>query len=167
MVTLKQIAGTLDLSVMAVSKALRDAPDIGTATKERVRQEAKRVGYIPNHLARSLRGGSSQLLGALFPSLHDPFSSSILSGMEQEASGRGYQLLVSASHGNPDLELGGLYKMLERKVEAFFILPLVRLQHRSPLLSVAAHHQVPLIFLHQYPADVAQYPGATWVVMML
>ncbi len=164
MVTLKQIAASLDLSVMAVSKALRDAPDIGAATKERVRQEAKRVGYVPNHLARSLRGGATQLLGVLFPALNDPFGSNVLSGMEQEASARDYQLLVASSQNSMAMEMAALYKMLERKVEAIFVLPLVRLQHRSPLVDVTSHHGVPLIFLHQYPADVAQYSKTGWVV---
>jgi DNA-binding LacI/PurR family transcriptional regulator len=164
MVTLKQIAASLDLSVMAVSKALRDAPDIGAATKERVRKEAKRVGYVPNHLARSLRGGATQILGVIFPALNDPFGSMILSGLEMEAAARDYQILVASSQNNSDMEIRALYKMLERKVEAVFVFPLVRLQHRSPLLDVTAHHGIPLIFLHQYPADVAQYEKAGWVV---
>jgi LacI family transcriptional regulator len=164
MVTLKQIAANLDLSVMAVSKALRDASDIGAATKERVRQEARRLGYVPNHLAKSLRGGSTQLLGLLFPAFNDPFCANILNGIEQEASARDFQTLVASSQNSTDLEMRALYKMLERKVEALLVFPLVRLQHRSPLLDLARHHEVPLIFLHQYPADIASYPKVGWVV---
>jgi len=164
MATLKHIAQSLNLSVMAVSKALRDAPDIGAATKERVRKEAKRLGYVPNHLARSLRGGSSQLLGVLFPTINDSYASNILSGIEQEATARGYHVLVSSSHHNPALEMDSVVKMLERQVEALFVLPLVRLQHRSPLLDLAAQHKLPLIFLHHYPADAAQYENVGWVI---
>lgn len=164
MVTLKNIGFNLNLSTMAVSKALRDTADISQITKDRVQKEAKRLGYIPNHLARSLRCGDSHLLGVILPTLHDSYSARVLSGIEQEAAARDYQLLVSSSQNNTTVEMGSFYKMLERKVETVFVLPLVRLQHRSPLLDLAAQHKLPLVFLGHYPADAAQYENVGWVV---
>src|SRR5688572_4568701 len=46
--TLKTIAYITGLGVTTVSRALNDAPDIGQATKERVRLVAKQIGYRPN-----------------------------------------------------------------------------------------------------------------------
>ncbi len=165
MATLKDIATSLNLSVMAVSKALRDAPDIGQKTKERVRQEARRLGYIPNHLARSLRGGLSQVLGVILPALNDPYAANILRGLEEEASARSYNLMVASSQNNVALELSTLFRMFERQVEAVFVYPLVRIQQRSVLLDAAAQHEVPLVFLHHYPASAPQYPKAGWVTV--
>ena len=62
-VRLRDLAEGLGLSVMAVSKALRDAPDIGAATKTRVLAEAEQRGYWPNEAARSLRVQQSGLVG--------------------------------------------------------------------------------------------------------
>ena len=50
--TIKTIAKLAGVSHVAVSKALRDAPDISVATKERILQIAKNVGYTPNAAAR-------------------------------------------------------------------------------------------------------------------
>ena len=46
--TLKTIAALSGLAVPTVSRALSDAPDIGTKTKERIRQIARDIGYVPN-----------------------------------------------------------------------------------------------------------------------
>ena len=165
MATLKDIASSLNLSVMAVSKALRDAPDIGEKTKERVRLEAKRLGYIPNHMARSLRGGLTQMLGVVLPALNDPYAANILRGLDEEASARSYHLLVAGSGDNVAMELSAVFRMMERRVEAVFIYPLVRMQQRSVLLDAAAQHDVPIIFLHHYPANTAQYAKAGWLTV--
>ena len=67
MATLKEIAASLNLSVMAVSKALRDAPDISVSTKAKVQAEARRLNYIPNRAAQNLRLRKSGLIGVVVP----------------------------------------------------------------------------------------------------
>jgi len=165
MATLKQIAGQLGLSVMAVSKALRDAPDISAATKDRVRREADRVGYVPNLMARGLRGGSSGLLGVIVPFINDPFCANMIWGVEQDSQARGYQILIASSKNNAEAEWKNLQQMIERQAEAVFIFPVVRLQQRPPLLDVAANRRLPLIFLDHYPAAAAQYDKVGWLVV--
>ncbi len=58
--TLKTIAYMTGLGVTTVSRALHDAPDIGQATKERVRLVAKQIGYRPNRAGVRLRTGQDQ-----------------------------------------------------------------------------------------------------------
>ncbi|MEK1926928.1 MAG: LacI family DNA-binding transcriptional regulator, partial [Rhizobium giardinii] len=53
--TLKTIAFMTGLGITTVSRALKDAPDIGAETKERVRLVAKQVGYQPNRAGVRLR----------------------------------------------------------------------------------------------------------------
>lgn len=165
MVTLKDIARSLGLSVMAVSKALRDAPDIAATTKERVRAEAQRLGYVPNRNARGLRGGASGLLGVILPALNEPYGANILAGLEAEAVARGYDLLAASSQNLPDQEMALVTRMFERQVEALFVFSLTRNQHRSPLLEAARHFRTPILFLDHRPADAVNYPGASWVVV--
>lgn len=150
---------------MAVSKALRDEPDISPETKARVNHEAERLAYVPNRIARNLRGGQSKGIGLIVPWLHEPFAAHITSGLEQEAERFGYELFIAASHDQSERELARVEGMLQRHVEALFVLPVIRLQHRSPLFELARKHEVPLIFLDRYPAGATQYAGVGWVVM--
>ena len=67
--TIKTIAKLAGVSHVAVSKALRDAPDISILTKERIIQIAKDVGYTPNAAARSLSASRSCTIGMIVPSM--------------------------------------------------------------------------------------------------
>ena len=85
MSTLKEIAASLDLSVMAVSKALRDAPDISAGTKARVQAEARRRHYIPNRAAQNLRLRRSGLIGIVVPQINHTYYSHLVWGAERQA----------------------------------------------------------------------------------
>ena len=62
MVRLKDIAERANVSVMTVSKVMRDASDISAATKARVRDLAHEMGYVPDSNAQGLRNRSAKLL---------------------------------------------------------------------------------------------------------
>ncbi len=66
MATLKEIAAVCGVSVASVSKALNDHRDISTETKERIRQVAKDLGYMPNAQAIALKTNRTYNLGVLF-----------------------------------------------------------------------------------------------------
>ena len=53
MVRLKDIAGQIGVSVMTVSKALRDEPDVSAATKARIKALARQMGYVPDSSAQA------------------------------------------------------------------------------------------------------------------
>jgi DNA-binding LacI/PurR family transcriptional regulator len=59
------IAEQLGLSRTTVHKALNDLPGVNEQTKERVQEFARRVGYRPNLIARSLRGKKTNMIGVL------------------------------------------------------------------------------------------------------
>jgi DNA-binding LacI/PurR family transcriptional regulator len=164
MATLKDIAISLNLSTMAVSKALRNAPDISRATKDRVLQEAQRLGYIPDQMARSLRGGTSGLIGVVVPLLSDVYTAKMVQGLEEEASARGYQVLIGSSHGNMSRELELVNGMIGRRVEALFVYPMARIEQRRAVLDLGANRKVPMVFFHRYPASASLYKNVGWVV---
>ncbi|MBR1622957.1 MAG: LacI family DNA-binding transcriptional regulator, partial [Pseudobutyrivibrio sp.] len=66
MVSLKDIASRCGVSVATVSKSLNDHSDIGQETKQRVRQVAKELGYVPNAAAKSMKTNRTHNLGVLF-----------------------------------------------------------------------------------------------------
>src|ERR1700678_2424068 len=97
MSTLKELAGSLNLSVMTVSKALRDAPDISAATKTRVQAEARRRNYIPNRAAQNLRLRRSGLVGVVVPQINHTYYSHLVWGVERQAEAVGLQVLLGSS----------------------------------------------------------------------
>ena len=72
-VTLKDIARETGLTVNSVSHALNDKSDISPATKERVAEAAKRLGYVPNLASSALKKGKSRTLAIVFDNLFNPY----------------------------------------------------------------------------------------------
>lgn len=94
-VTLADVAAEAGVSVALVSIVMREAPGAGAATRERVLEVARRLGYQPDSRARLLRSGRTRLLGVVFDVRH-PFHHDLLTGLYDAAERAGYQLTLSA-----------------------------------------------------------------------
>ncbi len=69
--TLKTIAGLSGLAVATVSRALKDAPDISAATKQKVRQIALEIGYVPDRAGVRLRTGKTNVISVVMSTEHE------------------------------------------------------------------------------------------------
>ena len=104
-VSLKMLAEYLDLSAATVSFVLNDAPNrsIPEKTRERVRQAAKKFGYQPSHIARSLQGQRTHTIGVLLPELGDGYHSQVLSGAADVLMREGYFFFTAHHRHKKDL----------------------------------------------------------------
>lgn len=149
---------------MAVSKALRDEPDISQPTKEKVRLEAERRGYYPNESARNLRVKRSGLVGLILPDLATEEGSSVAGGFCEAAQKGGVAVQVGLARSAKE-ESEQVRTMMGRGVEAIFVLPRISTEHRSAAFETAKNAGLPILFFQRYPADVG--PGServSWVV---
>ncbi|QDA59237.1 LacI family DNA-binding transcriptional regulator [Hymenobacter jejuensis] len=97
-VNLKRLAQELNLSISAVSKALRDSHEIAVDTKERVRALARELRYEPNPHASSLRRQKSKTIGVVIPEVANSFFSLVINGIEEVARHNGYHVLIYLTH---------------------------------------------------------------------
>ena len=95
--TLKTIAYMTGLGVTTVSRALNDAPDIGQATKERVRLVAKQIGYRPNRAGVRLRTGKTNVISLIMSVETEVLglTSHLVYGISEYLSGSPYHLIVT------------------------------------------------------------------------
>jgi LacI family transcriptional regulator len=86
------LAEYLDLSAATVSYVLNNSPNrsIPERTRQRVREAAKKFGYQPSHIARSLQGQRTHTIGVLLPELGDGYHSQVLSGAADVFMDEGY-----------------------------------------------------------------------------
>lgn len=95
--TLKTIAFMTGLGVTTVSRALKDAPDIGHDTKERVRLVARQIGYQPNRAGVRLRTGKTNVI-SLVLSLEEEImglTSPLVVGISEILASTQYHLVVT------------------------------------------------------------------------
>ncbi len=94
--TLKTIALETGLAVATVSRALKDAPDIGEATKARVRAAATRLGYRPNRAGVRLRTGKTNVIALVLSTEADVMNhtSQLISSIAQALRGTSYHMVM-------------------------------------------------------------------------
>ena len=102
--TLKTIARISGLSVPTVSRALGDAPDIGSSTKKLVNRIADGIGYVPNRAGVRLRTGRTNVISLVIPAEGDVLNnaSRLTSSIAQELRGTRYHLNILPSFPDED-----------------------------------------------------------------
>ena len=149
--TLKSLAAELGLSITTVSRALADYSDVSPRTRQRVRQAARQIGYIPNQSARRLVTGRADAVGMIVPlpddQLHDPFISELLVHIAQALHKLPHlDLLLSYAPednqgGTSELEIYRRF-IQGRRVDAFIV---ARTRHNDPRTDFLLQHKVPFI----------------------
>jgi DNA-binding LacI/PurR family transcriptional regulator len=123
MATQKNIADTLGISISLVSRVLSGrAREIGVAeeTIEKVLAEARRVNYIPNSAALSLRGEKTRTLGIIIYDFEDPYFGIILGELHKIASQRKFSLILAGSYQR-DMTTLDLSALSKHSIEGLII----------------------------------------------
>ncbi len=118
---MKDIARDLGVSVITISKVLRNHPDVGDETRERVLARVKELDYRPNLAARSLVTGRTYLVGLVVPDLLHPFFAEIAKSLSEILRGSGYYLIISSSEEDPDIEEQEINQLLARRLDTIII----------------------------------------------
>lgn len=118
---MKDIAKDLGVSIVTVSKVLRNHPDIAEETRERVLQRVKELDYEPNVLAQSLVTGRSYLIGLVVPDLLHPFFAEIAKSLSTAVRERGYSLIIASSEEDPKLEAKEIDRLTARRLDALVV----------------------------------------------
>jgi DNA-binding LacI/PurR family transcriptional regulator len=147
MVRLKDIAQIVGVSVMTVSKALRDEPDVSVATKAKIKQLALDMGYVPDSSAQGLRTKTTKLLGLVIPTTTNPVYARIVFAIEERAHELGYDLLIAHTYNKPEREDAVLRRLLSRRVDGLFITPVYRFEAEARIYQEITVRKVPTVLL--------------------
>ena len=120
-VTMKDIAQALGVSVMTVSKVMRDRQDVGAETRKRVLSKAKELNYRPNLTARSLVTGESRQVGVIVPTLLHPFFAEVLQALSSTMKQDGYAVMISSSMEDPKVEEAAIEQLLGHRLDGLII----------------------------------------------
>ena len=145
---MKDIARELGVSVATVSRALKDSSRISQSQRERIKQYAQEHHFTPNYVAETLRHSRvrpQKIIGVIIPQFAHFYFASVLSGIEEEASARGYTIMVAQSDEKYDREVRICKSFYEHKVCGIIVSQAKDTQHYEhfqQLLDMG----VPLVF---------------------
>jgi LacI family transcriptional regulator len=120
-VTLRDIAEQLNISVTTVSKALKDYPDVSKKTKLQVKELAKTLNYKPNAFAVNLRTRESKTIGLIIPVIVHHFFSNVIKGIISQAEKKGYLVIILQSDESYELEKKQVELLLSQRVDGIII----------------------------------------------
>ena len=144
--TLSDIAKDLDISVVTVSKALRNKGRISARTRSRVLKRAKELDYRPNWVARSLVTRRTYTIGLLLPDFTHPFFADIAKIIAETVRPRGYHVIISYFEEDPDLERVEADSLLARRVDGL-ILASSQSPDRLELFEELRSRKMPLVLI--------------------
>lgn len=145
-VTIKDIARIAGKSVTTVSRALSGYDDVSPETRKQILQIAAELGYEPNITARQLQKRRTDTLGLILPPnnprFSDPFFSEFLTGIIEETTLHGFDLLISIDIAVEDENRQYLRFIRSRRVDGFIV---VRTQRRDERIELLIEYNVPFV----------------------
>lgn len=159
MVRLKDIAERAGVSVMTVSKALRDEPDVSAATKARIKLMAQEMGYVPDSTAQGLRTRTTKLIGLVIPSTTDPIYARVVLAIEERAQELGYDIVLMHTLNSVDREDICTRRLLSRRVDGLLIAPVYRMDPEARIYQEILVRKTPTVLLGAPARFCSQFPG--------
>ncbi|MGE5609454.1 MAG: LacI family DNA-binding transcriptional regulator [Bacillota bacterium] len=153
--TLLDIAKETRTSVSTVSRVLAgggSAARISEATRARVLEAARRLGYRPNLVARSLRTRRSHTVALLVSDIANPWFGQLASLIEQSLHRHDYSLMLCNSGEDPELELEYLRLLPGKGIDGLILVPV--LNTKKPLEDLLPAN-LPLVIFDRPISDVA------------
>lgn len=121
--TRTDVARLAGVSTAVVSYVINDGPrPVAAATRERVLDAIRILGYRPNPSARALKRGSTRLLGLMLSEIINPFHAECINALDTAASDAGYSMLLASTHNDEERALTLRESLMERGVEGMMFL---------------------------------------------
>jgi DNA-binding LacI/PurR family transcriptional regulator len=150
-VTIHDVASEAGVSLQTVSRVLNNRPDVSAATRQRVLEIIRRLGFQPDYAARSLRGRSG-CIGVVASGLEYFGPSGILTGVEREAGHNGYSLFLrlieDPSSGDVEIILN---ELLSHRVEGIIWVSPEIGSNRQWIETLCPGLPVPVVFISTRP----------------
>jgi LacI family transcriptional regulator len=156
---MKDIADDLGVSLMTVSKALRNHSDISEKTRDRVLKRMRELNYQPDWIARSMVTGRTYLVGLVLPDLMHSFFAEIAKGVSRKLQPMGYQVVISDTGEDGAVERRQVGVLVNRKVDGLII---ASAQHngRLELFQMLDRNKIPYVLIDRIlPATQANFVG--------
>lgn len=149
-INMGKIAEMFGVSIVTVSKALNDKDGVSDELREKIKEAAEKLGYRPNHAAKSLKTQKVYNVGILIANRYvdsqEAYYFSVCGEMIKKLIGLGYSGIMEILM-KEDEESGKLPHMYrEQKVDGMIVLG----QLEEPYLKALEKIDLPMIYVDFY-----------------
>jgi LacI family gluconate utilization system Gnt-I transcriptional repressor len=140
--TLRDVSEASGVSEMTVSRVLRNRGDVSGATREKVLEAARALGYVPNKIAGALASQRVNLVAVIIPSLSNMVFPEVLTGISETLEDTGLQPVVGVTNYSPDREEAVLYEMLSWRPSGVIV---AGLEHTPAARAMLENAGIPIV----------------------
>ncbi|GGX55774.1 LacI family DNA-binding transcriptional regulator [Saccharospirillum salsuginis] len=148
MPTIKEVSELAGVSQATVSRVMNGSDRVTEATKRRVMDAMKTLGYHPKAAAQSLASNRTNSIGMVVSELQGPFYGPMMAGVEEVMRKAHKHLIIAAGHGEEHTEREAIEFLINRQVDGLILLVerldddyLLALNERVPLFLINHHIQ--------------------------
>lgn len=138
---------------MTVSRALNNRSNVDQSTREEVLETAQRMGYRPNHIARSLVMNKTNTIGVVVPEITHSFFPEVIRGIEQIAHQNEYQLILMHSMENEAREAEAISTLESKRVDGLLISTAETVENYETYKRLV-EEEYPLVFFDRCVFDI-------------
>jgi LacI family gluconate utilization system Gnt-I transcriptional repressor len=140
--TLRDVSEASGVSEMTVSRVLRSRGDVSAATRSKVLEAARSLGYVPNKIAGALASQRVNLVAVIIPSLSNMVFPEVMTGISEVLEDTGLQPVVGVSNYDPQREERVIYEMLSWRPSGII---LAGLEHSDAARAMLAQAGIPIV----------------------
>ena len=136
--TMKDVAREAGVALGTVSKVFNGIP-VGDSYRRRVEEAAKQLGYQVNNYARGLKTNKTSTVALILPNVTEPFFAALAEAVCGALTHRGYRMLLTLSHFDPDGEQQCIRMVEQNKVDGIIGLtynPQLQFSESIPFVSI-------------------------------
>jgi DNA-binding LacI/PurR family transcriptional regulator len=138
--TIREVAEAARVSRSTASRALSGRGYVAPVVRDRVREVARGLGYVPDATARHLRQQASQSIGVLVSDLSNPFYAGLAAGIGQQARRRKYTMMLADDGGSPEVEAEAAEAFVALRVAGVIVTPV-----SAEVSTYLARHRIPVV----------------------
>jgi LacI family transcriptional regulator len=122
-ITITQVAAEAGVSTATAGRVLGNYGYTSDDVAAKVRTAARKLGYKPNSLARSLATGKSHTIGVVAADIDNAFYARVLRGIGDVARSRGFGVILTNSDEDLEREREAVQLLLEKRVDGLIVAP--------------------------------------------
>ena len=153
--TLRDVSEASGVSEMTVSRVLRNRGDVSDATREKVLEAAKALGYVPNKIAGALASQRVNLVAVIIPSLSNMVFPEVMTGISRVLEETDLQPVVGVTDYLPEKEERVLYEMLSWRPSGVIIAGIEHTDASRAMLRASGIPVVEIMDVDGTPIDTA------------
>jgi len=157
-ITIEDVARAAGVSRQTVSRAINNKGEISPATRQRVMEAVRTLGYRPSRMARGLATQRTYTVGLVVPDITNPFFPEVARGVHDVAGREDYSVFLCNTDESPEEELRVLHSLAAQPVEGILLFG-SRISDDDLFAFVEHFH--PMVVLNRY----LEHPGVSPILV--